>query len=146
MKRRVFLVSAAAAFGVVIGWRLSSSRQQAAIAKVLYKRLDYLKLDEAGVRRFADDLSSHKVISSLRLRILDAAGELYTGTTPSPGGRIDRALRHGEDRIVTQYLISSDFFTHGADKSRTVNYFGYYDPLVACNNPFARPVTVVPGS
>jgi hypothetical protein len=146
MKRRVFLISAAAAVGTVIGWRLTGSRQQAAIAKVLYKRLDYLKLDAGGVRRFAEDLSSRKVISSLRLRILDAAGELYTGATPAAGGRIDRALRHGEDRIVTQYLISSDFFTHGADKTRTINYFGYYDPLVACNNPFARPVTVVPGS
>jgi len=41
---------------------------------------------------------------------------------------------------VTQYLISSDFFKNGADKNRTVNYLGYYDPMVACNNPFARPV------
>jgi|ERR1035441_5823035 hypothetical protein len=142
MKRRTFLVSAAAAFGGVIAWRLSSSKEQTAIVKVIYKRLAYLKLDDAGVRRFAIDMSAHKAISGLRLRILDAAGGLYTRLSPTPGGRIDRALRHGEDRIVTQYLISSDFFIHGADKSRTVNYLGYYDPLVACNNPFARPVIV----
>ena len=142
MKRRTFLVSAAVAFGGIVTWRLSSSKDQTAIIKVIYKRLAYLKLDEAGVRRFATDMAARKAISSLRLRVLDAAGGLYTRLSPTPGGKIDRALRHGEDRIVTQYLISSDFFTHGADKSRTVNYPGYYDPLVPCNNPFARPVIV----
>lgn len=139
MKRRTFLISTAAIAGGALAWRVSRSRDAAAIAKVVQKQLHYLKLDAAGVERFARDMSERKAISSFRLRIIDSAGVLYTAFTPARGGRIDQAMRHGEDRIVTQYLMSSDFFAHGADESRIVRYLGYYDPLVACNNPFARP-------
>ena len=142
MKRRTFLIAAAAGLGGLITWRLSSSKEEAAIIKVIHKQLHYLKLDEAGVQRFALDISARKVISNLRLRIIDAAGGLYTHLSPKADSKVAKAIRHGEDRIVTQYLISSDFFIHGADKSRVVNYLGYYDPLVPCNNPFARPVIV----
>jgi hypothetical protein len=138
MKRRTFLASAAALLVGVIGWRAAASSPESAVIKVVHKKLDYLKLDAAGVRRFAADLVARKAISSARLRVIDAAGELYTGLSMSHDGALVNAIRHGEDRIVTQYLISSDFFKNGADKSRTVQYLGYYDPLVACNNPFAR--------
>jgi len=146
MKRRTFLVSAAAVLAGFVGWRAGAGSPQAAVIKVLQKRLPYLKLDPAGVQRFAQDLVARQAVSGLKLRLLDSVGALYTSLSMTPGSRLDRAVRHHEDRIVTQYLISSDFFTHGADKSRTVNYFGYYDPLVACNNPFARPVVVTPAS
>jgi hypothetical protein len=139
MQRRNFLFAAAAGVGALLAWRAGGASDRAAIAKVIHKRLHYLRLEESGVQRFAADMSSRQVVSSLRLRVIDAAGEFYTRLSPSPGSRLDNAIRHGEERIVTQYLISSDFFTHGADKNRVVNYLGYYDPLVACNNPFARP-------
>jgi len=54
---------------------------------------------------------------------------------------IDREIRHGEERIATLYLLSSDFFQHGADLTRTIGYLGLYDPYLACSNPFARPMT-----
>jgi len=141
MQRRIFLISTAAAFCGAIAWRLESGSETSAIAKVLYKRLDYLKLDDAGVRRFASDMAARKVISGLRLRVTDAAGVLYTRHSLTPDSKLGQAIRHGEDRMVTLYLMSSDFFANGANKNRTVNYLGYYDPLVACNNPFARPVS-----
>jgi len=37
------------------------------------------------------------------------------------------------------YLLSSDFFQNHADESRTVRYLAYYDLLIPCQNPFARP-------
>jgi hypothetical protein len=141
MKRRTFLASATALLAGVIGWRAAASSPESAVSKVIHKKLGYLKLDAEGVRRFAADLVVRKAISPARLRAIDAAGALYTGLSMSHDGALDNAVRHGEDRIVTQYLISSDFFKNGADKSRTVQYLGYYDPLVACNNPFARPAT-----
>jgi hypothetical protein len=140
LKRRTFLISGAAVLCGAVGWRFAISRDQSAIMKVLYKKLNYLKLDEAGVRQFASDLAARKDISSLRLHIIDAADGLYTHHSLAADNRVGLGIRHGEDRVVTQYLMSSDFFIKGADKDRTVSYLGYYDPLVACNNPFARPV------
>jgi hypothetical protein len=142
MRRRTFLLATTAAICGVIGWDFATSKDQSAIIKVLHKKLYYLRLDDAGVRRFAADIDRLGIVSSLRLHTIDAAGGLYTRHTLNADNALGRALRHGEDRVVTQYLISSDFFINGADKNRTVNYLGYYDPMVACNNPFARPVDV----
>jgi hypothetical protein len=142
MRRRTFLLSTTAAICGAIGWRYASSSDESAIVKVLRKKLHYLRLDEAGVRRYAADIAGLGIVSSLRLHVIDAADGLYESHTLNPDHALGRALRHGEDKVVTQYLISSDFFINGADKNRTVSYLGYYDPMVACNNPFARPVDV----
>jgi hypothetical protein len=142
MKRRYFLVSGFAAACGLIGWRFACSSGEAAIVKVLHKKLGYLKLDADGVQRFARDLTASKTISGVRLRIIDAAGRLYTGTELSADNRLDNGIRHGEDKVVTDFLLSSDFFKNGADQTRSVHYLGLYDPMIACGNPFARPVIV----
>jgi hypothetical protein len=41
--------------------------------------------------------------------------------------------------VYTRYLLSTDFFRHGADESRTVRYVGFYDPdNTPCGNPLAE--------
>ncbi|HEY3731875.1 MAG TPA: hypothetical protein VGL28_11510 [Steroidobacteraceae bacterium] len=140
MKRRYFLISAlAGAFGLA-ALRYAFGSDQGAIAKVVFKKLSYLKLDPAGVRQFAHDLARTHAISDARLRLTDALGPLYTLPALSSDNRLDNAIRHGEDRITTLYLLSTDFFKNGADESREVKYLSLYDALVACSNPFARPV------
>ncbi|HEY1726731.1 MAG TPA: hypothetical protein VGF89_15020 [Steroidobacteraceae bacterium] len=146
MRRRTFLISAGAVVCGALATRYATSRDQHAISKVLYKKLSYLKLDAMGVQRFAADMAARREISSFRLHVTDAAGMLYTDSSLSPDSRLGSAVRHGEDRIVTQYLISSDFFHFGSDRSRIVHYLGYYDPLLACSNPFARPATGPPAA
>jgi hypothetical protein len=48
-------------------------------------------------------------------------------------------LRRLEDNIVTEYLLSTDFFFHDADESREVRYLSFYEPRLApCRNPFAN--------
>jgi len=138
--RSSFLISTTAAICGISAWRFATSQDVSAIVKVLYKKPHCLKLDDTGVRRFASDLAARKDISSLKLRIVDAANGLYTHHSPPADNKFGQAIRHSEDRVVTEYLMSSDFFVKGADKNRTVNYLGYYVPFVACNNPFARPV------
>jgi hypothetical protein len=141
MKRRVFLWTGLAALCAGAGVLPLLSSDQAAVVKVLRKKLAYLTLDESGVRRFARDFIPHHVVSTQKLRAIDAAGPLYTRIGWSAKRRLGGALAHGEDRIVTLYLMSSDFFKNGADKGRVVHYLGFYDPVAACNNPFARPAT-----
>jgi hypothetical protein len=59
---------------------------------------------------------------------------------------LTNGIRHGEERIVTKYLLSSDFFSSGADESKTVHYVRLFDALRGCCNPFARPVVETAGS
>jgi hypothetical protein len=142
MKRRYFLLSGLAGVCGLAAWRFACSSDEAAVAKVVHKRLSYLNLDPAGVQQFARDLTAARFISSARLQFIDAVGPLYTRPALSSDNRLDNAVRHGEDRVVTLYLLSSDFFKHGADESRIVSYLHYYDPMIACGNPFARPVII----
>lgn len=143
MKRRALLIGglSVGALAGALGWRLGIVTEQQAIVDVLHKRLDYLRLDESGLRRFADDLVRHRSIPGVRLRLLAAAGPLYRsfrlGNDP-----IAKRVRHVEERIVTAYLLSSDYFRSGQNEARSVQYLGFYDPFQACNNPFARPVTL----
>jgi hypothetical protein len=138
IKRRALLLGSLAGACVVAGLRFAFSSETASIAAILHKRLDYLKLDEAGVRRFAADLASLHAISSSRLRMISALGPVYARSDLMQHTFLSTGIHHGEERVVTSYLLSSDFFSNGSDESKTVNYLGLYDPLRACGNPFAR--------
>ncbi len=142
MKRRYFLLSRLARVCGLAGWCFARSTDEAAIVKVVYKKLGYLKLDAAGVQRFARALAASHTISGARLRITDAAGPLYTRPDLSADNQLDNAIHQGENRVVTLYLLSSDFFKKGADRNRTVDYEHYYNPLIACGNTFARLVMI----
>jgi hypothetical protein len=51
----------------------------------------------------------------------------------------NHSLRRLEDSVVSNYLLSTDFFQHDASMRREIQYLGLYDPMIAiCRNPFAR--------
>ena len=137
-RRTVVFVGLAGAACAFAGIRFATSSETASIIEILRKRLDYLKLDEAGVQRFASDLAALHAISAARLRTIDALGPLYSHSDLLQHTFLGAGINHGEERVVTNYLLSSDFFTNGADETKTVHYLGFYDPLRACRNPFAR--------
>lgn len=79
----------------------------------LHAHFSYLTLDETGVEQYIADYQ-----------------RFY--------GRLRRYRPLSSD-IRTRYLMSTDFFRHGADESRTVRYVGFYDPdHTTCNNPLAK--------
>ncbi len=110
---------------------------------VLRKRLHYLTLDETGMQTFAVDFLASKQIMTKKLRCIPALGDLYNHL-PDNNNFIIHRIRHGEERIVSSYLLSSDFFINGADEDRIVRYLGTCDPLRPCANPFARPIGIAP--
>lgn len=77
------------------------------------QRFDYLQLDRAGVQAFVRDYEKH-------------IGEL-------------NALSPRDKDLFERFLMSTDFFQHGADESRPVRYVAFYDPYVTpCWNPCAK--------
>lgn len=139
MQRRQFFNVGAGALAALAIWRLSRSDHEA-IAMMLYTRLSYLKLEADGVRRFARDFAARNDLSSTRLHLISALGPAYRHLTNSPvSAHVFSAVHHGEERIITNYLIGSDFFINGADENRLVHFLGLLDPLQACSNPFSRP-------
>ncbi len=136
--RRKLFLSGAAGVAALLTLRFRSATDQDAIVVVLRKRLSYLKLDDIGLRAFARDLAAKHEIASYRLRLIDAFAPLYANIKISGDNFIANTVRHGEEHIVTLYLLSSDFFVNGANAAKPVHYLGYYDPLHACGNPFAR--------
>lgn len=88
----------------------------------------------ALVRRPEDRLRSH-----FSYLALDMGGvEQYFADHQRAFGPLPRHLPLSPD-FCTRYLMSTDFFRHGADESRLVRYVGFYDPdRTACNNPFAQ--------
>jgi hypothetical protein len=139
MQRRTFLNIGGSALAALAIWRLSKSDHEA-IALMLRTRLNYLQLDADGVQRFARDYAARKDLSSTRLHLINAIGPAYRHLTDRPvSAHVFSAVHHGEERIITNYLIGSDFFINGADETRVVHYLGLLDPLRACGNPFARP-------
>jgi hypothetical protein len=117
---------------------------EAEIVSHLRRRLAFLRLEEAGLRAFARDQIS--VLLAKRptwvrwkyhfLHLLSPKAFSRYDSSNDHRSRADRTI----DNLASTYLLSSDFFIHGADESRTVRYLQFYDPMRPCGNPFARPV------
>jgi hypothetical protein len=147
--RRQFLVTVAAGLTGLVSWRYIQSRDVNAVVSVLRHRLNYLKLDPEGLSKFANEFVKQQNFSSRKLRLIDMAGPIYTGLSSYMGN--NKAIynfKHGEERIASLYLLSSDFFQNGADPNKTVRYVDYYNPtynMRVCDTPFARPVNYSAG-
>ena len=139
--RRQFLNAALGGLSVASGWRYWRSNEADAVLLVLRKRLDYLQIDPQGARAFAADLVAQRLLSPTRLKLIAAVAPLYMRLGLNGHDALQETIHHGEERVVSNFLLSSDFFINGADTTRSVRYLGFYDPLKACANPFARFVT-----
>jgi hypothetical protein len=116
---------------------------QSEIASSVRRRLSFLKLDEAGLHAFArDQVASVLAKRPTWYRIKFHIRMMFSKSGPNWGVSTDHRSRreHIVDNLATMYLLSSDFFLNGADESRSVRYVALFDPMRACDNPFARPV------
>lgn len=116
---------------------------QSEIASSVRRRLSFLKLDEAGLHSFArDQVASILAKRPTWYRIKFHIRMMFSKSGPNWGVSTDTRSRRERmvDNLATMYLLSSDFFLNGADESRSVRYVALFDPMRACDNPFARPV------
>jgi hypothetical protein len=140
IKRRALLAGLIATGGL-LGVGFARSTDAKTIAAIVYKRLGYLRLDPDGVQRFARDFAARHILSSTRLHIAGLFWPVYGRLPQEWHDRWSNRINYTEDRVVSVYLISSDFFVNGSDQTKIVHYSAYYDAVAhACGNPFRQPV------
>lgn len=134
----ILTAGALGTFGLV-RWR----RRDAAdlVVAILERRVGFLQVDRESFAVFARDWLAVPSRARRPAQFAVVSGvfrhvNVYDWVPPG------HAFRRFEDAIVSNYLLSTDFFDHGADEARTVTYLGAYDPVSAiCRNPFGRQVS-----
>lgn len=129
MKRRTFFTIAAFGSGIMaLGLaRFQNLSFEDAAEGLIIKELNFLKLEPSGVRNFVRDYGKSKN----RRYKFTVKGYSLVGITSSQSGKIHQ--------LVTNYLLSTDFFSNNMDQSRVIHYVRLYDPyLRPCTHPFAH--------
>lgn len=113
------------------------NRYRDLVVSIVRDRLSYLDLSQVDLDAFADDFIADRGAYGIRGRlfawaypVIENAGFL----NPMPE-RTDTF----EYRVVSRFLLSTDFFWHGSDETRAIQYVAYDNPYVRlCANPFAQ--------
>jgi hypothetical protein len=140
-RRRLLIGGVGLAVLAAVGIFAGDLATEGEIASGIRRRLPFLHFDSAGLHAFAKDyIDSMLKKRPSWYRWKYHFHSLFSKAAARWGMSTDRRSRRErlEDFFATMYLLSSDFFVTGADPSRVVKYVALYDPMRACNNPFAR--------
>lgn len=98
-----------------------------------------MRVDHGTFHDFARDYVSHRKNYERQFAALSAVSLPLQFISPYRWLAQGHAFRRLEDSVVSDYLLSTDFFANGADEQRAVSYVSFYDPYVRpCSNPFNR--------
>jgi hypothetical protein len=129
MKRRTFLTiagigSAVAAFA---SFKFFTTPFDKSAQAIIEEELPFLKLDPEGIAAFLKDYDKGRD----RLYQWTIKGYGLLGITSAQSGKIHQ--------LVSNYLLSTDFFQNKMDESRVIRYVALYDPyLRPCAHPFSH--------
>ena len=108
------------------------------VLSILERRLGHLDLPDHAFAKFSNEYVESKAPHQESLSRLAVVSFPLRFVTPYGLLGAGHPLRRLENNVVTQFLLSTDFFQHGADETRRVNYVAFYDPVkTPCRNPFA---------
>lgn len=128
MKRRRFLITAGLGGAVValtFGKFFTTPFEEAAEI-IIRRELYFLRLDGQGLKNFAADYSAAKH----RNYKLIVKGYSLIGISAAQSGKVHQ--------LVSQYLLSTDFFRNRMDESRLIKYLALYNPYTnPCAHPFS---------
>ena len=133
MKRRKFLLMTGVGTGLLIlppALYLASPSVRKYAAGLIFKELNYLKLNEEGVHQYVADYfgaSSSNMMTNLYWKAF-----YYLGLSPDSSNQVFEMVKY--------YLLSSDFFINKTDESKIVNYLGFYSPY---RSPIPNPYSFV---
>ncbi len=134
MKRRTLLISSAATLGLVAvsagAWIYED--RQVFIPHLLHRLVGDFQMDDEQQRMFVDAMHEHygqKKLTALmglyRIREDTGMGSAYT----------DPKVDEFERRLLTDFMMSTDFLRQQGQANPRVSFIGYRLP---CSNPYAR--------
>lgn len=137
MKRRKFLTIAgisATALALPVVAINSNAFFKQAVVSVITRQLNYLNLDKKGVEQYAEDLTREMQNFSFerakKIRVKVGSEYLFPGSL----SKMDV-----EDGFLSNFLLSTDFFTNKMDETMLVKYNGlFHGYKKPCSNPFSH--------
>lgn len=136
IQRRRFLVGGAAAIAsasVGFAWLRGAFSSENWIEHVVRSNLPGIKLDETALQEFVVAMSRHDWFAPSTHRVAIAVDR----TVPWIAARVPKVrdgLEKLERRVLTEFLIGSNFFRVPDPRKEEIVYHG---PAIACGNPFA---------
>lgn len=134
MKRRTLLISSAASLGLVAvgagAWVYED--RQVFIPHLLQRLVGNFQMDDEDQRKFVDAMAGH--YGSEKLTALMGLYKIRQQTgvgTPYTDLRVDNFER----RLLTDFMVSTDFLRQQNKPNPKVSFIGYRLP---CSNPYAR--------
>jgi hypothetical protein len=136
MNRRKFLLLSSAAGGVAVLGGLTYARTDHYsrwIQEILHRDLPGYTLEPNGLTQFVDEYFNRQH-GDIRLRLFAAAEGIMDIDPVLPATKARKVVEE-ERRILTKFLLGSDFFANYPGGPKVITYQGM--PR-ACINPFAR--------
>jgi len=145
MKRRYFLISSFAAAMGLTGLSTGYFDEQQRVYKTIYavfkKRLGNIKWTDEMVETFYQSFIKDRDNWGFlgKTKKFSYIYPVYAHTDLLSFTPIHPKVQSFEERIISKFLLSTDFFWNGADSSKALTYQGYHDPHDRpCVNPFAN--------
>lgn len=138
--RRKFLGFAGGGIGVaalagITSWKFSD--EKSIVVSILKNKLGRLDIDEKSFEDFSVAYIEFRRKYKKQLRVLGVVSPIYTVVTPYEFLPMGHPLKKLENNVVSNFLLSTDFFQNNADTARKVNYLGFHNPYKApCRNFF----------
>ncbi|MCQ4319276.1 hypothetical protein [Stutzerimonas stutzeri] len=134
MKRRTLLISSAAALGLVAvgsgAWVFED--RQVFVPQLLQRLVGNFQMDPDDQRKFVDAMADHygsekltALMGLYKIRQQTGVGTAYT----------ELRLDNFERRLLTDFMVSTDFLRQQNKTNPKVSFLGYRLP---CSNPYAR--------
>ena len=136
--KKALLVTAAIPMAGLGAFLIKQKKPQVFIADVLKKKLSYLQVSEQTIQTFTQAYMQHYLgdkpgATGLVMLLISFADWL----AKVPG--LDEKLSELEETIARDFLLATDFFQHGAQVNREVNFIGIHSPFTRpCAHPFSN--------
>ena len=123
MTRRRFLANIAGSITVAIFvpysiWKISTGKASDIVVSILKRRLGYLDIENIDFQLYAEDYISYRKKYQKELLYLSILATPMRHISPYNLLDLAHPLRRLEDNVVSNFLMSTDFFHNHADETK----------------------------
>ena len=118
-------------------YKFKTGKASEIVVSILERRLGYLHFEDGAFEAYAKEYLQFRKQYQSELAKLAVVALPMRYVTPYEFLSNDHLLVRLEDNVVSNFLMSTDFFHTQMDEERVIQYQGFYDPIKRpCTNPF----------